>query len=213
MKPGRFWIIFGWAFLLLALHAFGQGGPPDGYTDEFVDHGPDAFNMMFLLMFLVFIAVCCVLIGIGLAIGLALLAGLAVMLGAGGMMFGVGGVAASLAGGIASRRPKVGWRIFSMWMHAGLMTLAGAGIGGVVGLVLPHVWLDGSSPMQSALAGLISGLPLQTTVLGGLAGLIAGLLWGWLLALGVERCGGSLKAAILPRLGLKAGSDKLETSP
>lgn len=172
--------------LLVASVAFGQGALPDHYPDDFVDHGPDGLNMIFWMVMLVFIALCCVLVGVGIALGVAILVGLAVVLGAGGMLFGAGGMLASVAGGIASRKPRVGWRIFSMWMHAGFMMLAGTGIGG---FVIPFLWSD--------------HYVLSTAVLGALTGLGVGLLWGWLLALGVERCGGFLKKSILPHLGAK----------
>ncbi|MES2598460.1 MAG: hypothetical protein V4662_24205 [Verrucomicrobiota bacterium] len=185
MKPNPFGIIFGWAFMLLASHAFGQGTLPDGYPEQFVDHGPDGFLMLFWIMAFVFMVVCCVAVGVGLAVGLVILAGFAAMFGAGGMI-------ASLVGGLTSRKPRVGWRIFSMWMHAGLLTLAGIGIGG---FVVPFFW-----PGQPT---------LPTAAMGAAVGLVAGVIWGWLLALGVERCGGIIKEAILPGLKLKAESDKL----
>lgn len=166
--------------------AFGQDVLPDDYIED----APWGLmgNLVAWIIMLIIVVIFCLLIGLGIALGLAILAGLAIMFGAGGMV-------ASVAGGFASRKPQVGWRIFSMWMHAGFMMLAGAGIGGfLLPLIQPEraVW--------------------PSAALGALVGLGTGLLWGWLLALGVERCGGFLKAAILPRLKLKAESDKLETS-
>lgn len=204
MKLSRYWIILGWVFMLLTFHAFGQGGTPDDYPDEFVDEGFDGiFNVIFVGLFFVFIAACCVLIGIGIVLSLAILVGLAVMLGAGGVMFGAGGVVASLAGGIASRRPKVGWRIFSMWMHAGFMMLVGAGIGG---FVFPYLYADHSTFVAASFIGLITGTSLDAVILGAALGFVTGLVWGWLLALGMEKCGGFLKEVILCRLKLKAES-------
>ena len=71
-----------------------------------------------------------VLIGLGLALGLAIIVGLAAM-------FGAGGAVTSLVGFATTRKPQVGWRIFSMWMHAGFMLMAGAGIGG---FIVPMIW-------------------------------------------------------------------------
>lgn len=139
------------------------------------------------MMFLVLTAICCVLIGIGMVLGVALLIGLTIMLGAGGVIFGTGGVAASLAGGIASRKPRVGWRIFSMWMHAGFMTLAGAGIGG---FMIPYLYAEHPTLLSASFIGLITGVSFHAGLLGAVAGLVTGLTWGWLLALGLERCGG-----------------------
>lgn len=173
--------------LLLITHvALSQGALPDDYPDGYVEDAPFglAGSLVVWGIMLIIIVICCLLIGLGLALGLAILAGLAVMFGAGGMV-------ASLAGGIASRKPRVGWRIFSMWMHAGFMMLAGTGIGG---FLIPFLWSD--------------HYVLSTAVLGALTGLGVGLLWGWLLALGVERCGDFLKDIIVPRLRLKAVGDK-----
>lgn len=198
MRLYRFWIIWGWAIMLLTLYALGQGGAPDDYPDEFVDDGfGGVFNVIFLVMFFAFIAACCVLIGIGIVLGLAILAGLAAMLGAGGVVFGAGGVVASLAGGIVSRKPKVGWRIFSMWMHAGFMMLVGACIGG---FVFPYLYADHFSFWAASFIGLITGVSLETSILGAGVGFVTGLIWGWLLALGTEKCGGFLKQTVQPLL-------------
>ncbi|WP_146851008.1 hypothetical protein [Brevifollis gellanilyticus] len=182
MRSSRFWIIFGWAMMVLTMHAFGQTDTPDDYIED----APWGLmgNLVVWVMMLFFVVLFCLLIGLGIALGLAILAGLAAM-------FGAGGVVTSLFGLAATRKPQVGWRIFSMWMHGGFMMLAGAGIGG---FIAPMIWPDSAT--------------LPSAILGALAGLGAGMLWGWLLALGVERSLGFLKEALLPRLKLKAESDK-----
>lgn len=166
---------------MLAFHALGQ----DSHPDDYIEDAPWGLmgNMAAWVVMIIVVAIFCLLIGLGLALGLAILAGLAAM-------FGAGGIVASLSAGIASRKPKVGWRIFSMWMHAGFMMLAGAGL---AGFLMPMI-----QPERAA---------LPSASLGAIIGLGAGMLWGWLLALGVERCGGFLKDTLLSRPHLKEESD------
>jgi hypothetical protein len=159
---------------LLASTAFGHDSLPvdDGYIED-APFGLMGSLFAWIIM-IIFVFIFCVLIGLGLALGLAILAGLAAMFGAGGMV-------TSLLGFAATRKPKVGWRIFSMWMHAGFMLIAGAGIGG---FVVPMIW-------PSAATWPSAGM-------GALAGLGTGIAWGWILALAVERTLGLLKETILP---------------
>lgn len=157
---------------LLVNMAFGQEGPHDGYIED------APFGLMGSLVvwafMLVFVVILCLLIGLGLALGLAITAGLAAM-------FGAGGVVTSLVGFATTRRPQVGWRIFSMWMHAGFMLVVGAGIGG---FIVPMVWPDAD--------------PWPAAGMGALAGFGTGTAWGWVLAIAVERSLSVLKEMIRP---------------
>jgi hypothetical protein len=110
---------------VLASTAFGHESLP---ADEaYIEDAP--FGLMGSLVLwgfmLGFVVLLCLLIGQGFALGLVIIVGLAAM-------FGAGGVVTSLVGFATTRKPQVGWRIFSMWMHAGFMLMAGVGIGGFI---------------------------------------------------------------------------------
>ncbi|MEQ1751246.1 MAG: hypothetical protein ABL974_17595 [Prosthecobacter sp.] len=163
---------------LLASAALGYDSLPvdDGYIEDApfgLMGNLFAWLIMIILVF-IFCLLFCLVIGLGLALGLAVLAGLAAM-------FGAGGLVTSLLGFAATRRPQVGWRIFSMWMHAGFMLIAGAGIGG---FIAPMIW-------PSTAAWPSAGM-------GAFAGLGTGIAWGWIIAIAVERTLGLLKETILP---------------
>lgn len=161
---------------LLASTVFGHDSLPvdDGYIED-APFGLMGHLFAWIIMILL-VVIFCLLIGLGLALGLVILVGLAAM-------FGAGGLVTSLLGLAATRRPQVGWRIFSMWMHAGFMLMAGAGIGG---FAVPMIWPDTAI--------------WPSVGLGALAGAATGILWGWGLALAVERSLGLLKKTILPLL-------------
>lgn len=165
---------------LLVSTVFGQEPLP--MDDGYVEDAP--FGLMGSLVIWAFMLVVVVLlgllIGLGLALGLAIIAGLAAM-------FGAGGVVTSLVGMAATRRPQVGWRIFSMWMHAGFMLMAGAGIGG---FIVPMIRPDAA--------------PWPAAGMGALAGLGTGIAWGWVLAIAVERSMSFLKETIQPLLTRKS---------
>jgi hypothetical protein len=164
-------------FLLVNM-ALGQESLPDDYIED------APFGLMGSLVIWAFmlglLVICCLLIGLGLALGLAIIVGLAAM-------FGAGGAVTSLVGFATTRKPQVGWRIFSMWMHAGFMLMAGAGIGG---FIVPMIWPE--IALWSA-AGM-----------GALAGLGTGIAWGWLLAIAVERSMSFRKETIQPLLARKS---------
>lgn len=162
--------------LLLALTAFGHDSLP--LDDSYIEDAPFGLmgNLFAWIIMIILVVIFCLLIGLGLALGLVILLGLAAM-------FGAGGVVTSLLGLAATRRPQVGWRIFIMWMHAGFMLMAGAGIGG---FVVPMIWPDTAT--------------WPSIGFGALAGAATGILWGWGLALAVERSLGYLKETILPLL-------------
>ena len=159
---------------LLASTVFGHDSLP--VSDGYIEDAPFGLmgNLFAWLIMIILVFIFCLLIGLGLALGLAILAGLAAM-------FGAGGLVTSLFGFAATRRPKVGWRILSMRMHAGFMLIAGAGIGG---FVVPMIW-------PSAATWPSAGI-------GALAGLVSGIAWEWILALAVERTLLLLKETILP---------------
>jgi hypothetical protein len=159
--------------LLLAGVTLGQEFAPDGVDshDEDPPFGVVGSLLVWVVMILM-VFIFCLLIGLGLALGVVILAGLAVM-------FGAGGVVTSLFGLAATRRPQVGWRIFSVWMHASFMLLAGAAFGG---FIAPLLWPEMSS--------------WPAARLGALAGLVTGIAWGWVLALTVERSIGFLQQTI-----------------
>ena len=165
---------------ILASAALGHESIP--VDDGYVEDAP--FGLMGSLVIwafmLVVVVLLCLLIGLGLALGLAIIAGIAAM-------FGAGGVVTSLAGMAATRRPQVGWRIFSMWMHAGFMLMAGAGVGG---FIVPMIWPDAA--------------PWSAAGMGALAGLGTGIAWGWVLAIAVERLMSFLKETIQPLLTRKS---------
>ncbi len=158
-------------FLLVNM-ALGQEGLHDGYVED------APFGLMGSLVIwafmLVFVVIFCLLIGLGIALGLVILAGLAAM-------FGAGGVVTSLFGFATTRKPQVGWRIFSMWMHGGFMLMAGAGIGG---FIVPMIWPEIA--------------PWSAAGMGAIAGFGTGIAWGWFLAITVERSISFLKETILP---------------
>lgn len=145
---------------------------PDGYVEDAPFGLMGSFVVWAIMLLLVVLF--CLLIGLGLALGVVIIAGLSAM-------FGAGGVVTSLFGFAATRRPQVGWRIFSIWMHAGFMLLAGAGIGG---FIAPMIWPDAA--------------PWPAAGMGALAGLSTGIAWGWVLAVAVERSMIFLKEAIQP---------------
>jgi len=150
----------------------------DSYIED-APFGPMGSLVIWAFM-LVFVVILCLLIGLGLALGLVILAGLAAM-------FGAGGVVTSLVGFATTRKPQVGWRIFSMWMHAGFMLMAGAGIGGfIVPMIRPEI------------------APWSAAGTGALAGLGTGITWGWVLAIAVERSMSFLKETIQPLLARKS---------
>lgn len=160
------------ALLLLPL-ALGQ--------DELYDHSTDGppFGLIgaiavWALLFAAFV-LWCVLIGLSIAFGLALIAGLL-------FLFGAGGVVTSLIGFATTRKPRVGWRILSVWLHAGCLLAAGAGFGG---FVVPMFWTAVDSWIGAAL--------------GALAGLVTGIGVGWLFAVAVERFLNLLKEFVLRR--------------
>lgn len=161
---------------LLTSTAFGHDSLP--VDDGYIEDAPFGLmgNLFAWIIMIILVVIFCLLIGLGLALGLVILVGLAAM-------FGAGGVITSLLGLAATRRPQVGWRIFSIWMHAGFMLMAGAGIGG---FVVPMIRPDAS--------------PWPVAGLGALAGAATGILWGWGLALAVERSLELLKETILPLL-------------
>ena len=169
---------------LLASTVFGHDSLP--VSDGYIEDAPFGLmgNLSAWLIMIILVFIFCLLIGLGLALGLAILAGLAAM-------FGAGGLVTSLLGFAATRRPKVGWRIFSMWMHAGFMLIAGAGIGG---FVVPMIWPDAAT--------------WPSVGLGALAGAATGILWGWVLALAVERGLAFAKKSLLPLLSPKPAGDK-----
>jgi len=171
---------------VLVSTTFGHESLP--MDDGYVEDAP--FGLMGSLVIwafmLVVVVLLCLLIGLGLALGLAIIVGLAAM-------FGAGGVVTSLVGLAATRRPQIGWRIFSMWMHAGFMLMAGAGIGG---FIVPMIWPDAA--------------PWPAAGMGALAGLGTGIAWGWVLAIAVERSMSFLKETIQPLLSPKAAGDKPE---
>lgn len=171
--PPRFCLLI---LFLMASTAFGHDTLPtdDGYIED-APFGLMGHAFAWLIMIIIVI-IFCLLIGLGLALGLVILVGLAAI-------FGAGGVITSLLGLAATRKPQVGWRIFSIWMHAGFMLLAGAGIGG---FVVPMIWPN--------------AVPWSAAGLGSLAGAATGILWGWGLALAVELSLGYLKETILPLL-------------
>jgi hypothetical protein len=170
------------ALLLFASAAISQEIIPIVQPDDYIEDAP--FGLMGSLVIwafmLVFVVIFCLLIGLGLALGLAIIAGLAAM-------FGAGGVVTSLVGFATTRKPQVGWRIFSMWMHAGFMLMAGAGIGG---FIVPMIW-----PATD---------PWYVAGIGALAGLGTGIAWGWVLAIAVERSMSFLKESIEPLLTRKS---------
>jgi hypothetical protein len=153
--------------------------------DGYIEDAP--FGLMGSLVIWAFmlavVVLFCLLIGLGLALGLAIIVGLAAM-------FGAGGVVTSLVGFATTRKPQVSWRIFSMWMHAGFMLMAGAGIGG---FIVPMIWPETG--------------PWSAAGMGALAGLCTGIAWGWVLAIAVERSMSFLKETIQPLLSPKAASD------
>lgn len=160
-------------FLLMRV-ALGQEGLPDHHMED------APFGLMGSLVLwgfmLGFVVLLCLLIGLGFALGLVIIVGLAAM-------FGAGGVVTSLVGFATTRKPQVGWRIFSMWMHAGFMLMAGAGIGG---FIAPMIWPDTA--------------PWPAAGMGALAGLGTGIAWGWVLAIAVERSMSFLKQTVQPLL-------------
>lgn len=168
----------------MASTALGHDSLP--VDDGYIEDAP--FGLMGSLVIwafmLVVVVLLCLLIGLGLALGLAIIVGLAAM-------FGAGGVVTSLVGMAATRRPQVGWRIFSMWMHAGFMLMAGAGIGG---FIVPMIWPDAA--------------PWPAAGMGALAGLCTGIAWGWVLAIAVERSMRFLKETIQPLLTTKKPDDR-----
>lgn len=168
-------------FLLVNV-ALGQEGLPDDYVED----APFGLigSLVIWAFILVFVVIFCLLIGLGLALGLAIIVGLAAM-------FGAGGVVTSLVGMAATRRPQVGWRIFSMWMHAGFMLMAGAGIGG---FIVPMIRPDAA--------------PWPAAGMGALAGLCTGIAWGWILAIAVERSIRFLKETIQPLLTTQKPDDR-----
>lgn len=168
---------------LLVSTVFGQEPLPmdDGYVED-APFGLMGSLVVWAFMLLI-VVIFCLLIGLGLALGLAIIAGLAAM-------FGAGGVVTSLAGLAATRRPQVGWRIFSMWMHAGFMLMAGTGIGG---FIVPMIWPDAA--------------PWPAAGMGALAGLGTGIAWGWVLAIAVERSMRFLKETIEPLLTTQKPDD------
>ncbi|MEZ5387750.1 MAG: hypothetical protein R3F13_19760 [Prosthecobacter sp.] len=168
------------AFFLLTF-ALGQESLPDGYVED-APFGLMGSLVVWAIMLLL-VVLLCLLIGLSLALGLAIIAGLAAM-------FGAGGVVTSLFGLAATRRPQVGWRIFSIWMHAGFMLMAGAGIGG---FIAPMIWPDAA--------------PWPAAGMGALAGLGTGIAWGWVLALAVERSMIFLKESIHPLPAPKTPED------
>ena len=174
-------------FLLVSTASGHDSLPVD---DGYIEDAP--FGLMGSLVvwafMLVLVVICCLLIGLGLALGLVILVGLAAM-------FGAGGVITSLLGLAATRRPQVGWRIFSIWMHAGFMLMTGAGIGG---FVVPMIWPDAAT--------------WPSVGLGALAGAATGSLWGWGLALAVECSMSYLKETIQPLLNPKPAGDKTEST-
>jgi hypothetical protein len=170
------------ALLLFARDAVSQESIPLDYSSGYIEDAP--FGLMGSLVIWAFmlglVVLFCLLIGLGLALGLAIIVGLAAM-------FGAGGVVTSLVGFATTRKPQVGWRIFSMWMHAGFMLMAGAGIGG---FIVPMIWPDAA--------------PWSAAGMGALAGLGTGIAWGWILAIAVERSMSFLKETIHPLLSPKS---------
>jgi len=162
--------------------ALGQEGLQDGYVED-APFGPMGSLVTWAFM-LVFVVIFCLLIGLGLALGLAIIAGLAAMVGA-------GGVVTSLVGYATTRKPQIGWRIFSMWMHAGFMLMVGAGIGG---FIVPMIWPDAA--------------PWSAAGMGALAGFCTGIAWGWVLAIAVERSVSILKEMIRPLLASNNRDDR-----
>jgi hypothetical protein len=171
--PPRFSLLL---LFLTATVILGQDALPDSGSENYIEDAPWGLmgNLLAWIIMLLFVIVLCLLTGLGIALGLAILAGLAVT-------FGAGGVATSLLGLAVTHRPQVGWRIFSMWMHAGFMSVAGATIGG---FVVPMIWRDVATWPSAGL--------------GALAGAASGMLWGWVLALAVERSLRYFKETILP---------------
>jgi hypothetical protein len=160
--------------LLLVRLALGQEQPYDDYYDD-APFGLIGGIVIWAVMFAVFV-LWCVLIGLSIAFGLALIAGLL-------FLFGAGGVVTSLIGFATTRKPRVGWRILSVWLHAGCLLAAGAAFGG---LAVPMFW---------------NGLDAWTCAgLGALAGLATGITVGWLFAVAVERFLGMLKGFASRRL-------------
>lgn len=176
----RFCLLF---LCLLASAAFGHDSLP--VDDGYIEDAPFGLmgSLVIWVFMLILVVIFCLLIGLGLALGLVILVGLAAM-------FGAGGLVTSLLGWASTQRPQVGWRIFSIWMHAGFMLMAGAGIGG---FVVPMIRPDAA--------------PWPAAGLGALAGAATGILWGWGLALAVERSLALLKETILPLLSPKPAGD------
>ena len=172
--PPRFCLLL---LFLMATVTLGQDALPGSGSDRYIEDAPWGLmgNLLAWIIMLLFVIFLCLLTGLGIALGLAILASLA-------LMFGAGGVATSLLGLAVTHRPRVGWRIFSMWMHAGFMSAAGAAIGG---FVVPVIWRDAAAWPSAGL--------------GALAGAASGALWGWVLALAMERSLLYFKETILPQ--------------
>lgn len=168
--------------LLLVRLALGQEELYDDYYDD-APFGVIGGIVIWAVMFAVFV-LWCVLIGLSIAFGLALIAGLL-------FLFGAGGVVTSLIGFATTRKPRVGWRILSVWIHAGCLLAAGAAFGG---LVVPMFWTELDS---WTCAGL-----------GALAGLVTGIAVGWLFAVAVERFLGMLKEFTLRRFRRNTGQEQ-----